>query len=105
MARTAAKKKTVGSIFDAFRRAMSSSTSLSAKDREELEKAIGKEEDELPEALKEHEFKPSGDESVAEGANGANGTMSSFTGDGGSAVIAEPGQGGQGNTFGFSGGG
>ena len=73
MARTAAKKKTVGSIFDAFRRAMSSSTSLSAKDREELEKAIGKEEDELPEALKEHEFKPSGDESVAEGANGANG--------------------------------
>ena len=61
MARSNAKKK-VGDVFDAFRRALKGSTSLSAKDKEELEKAIKEEEDELPEELKEHEFKPGHDD-------------------------------------------
>ena len=61
MARTGTKKK-VGDVFDAFRRALTGSTSLTAKDKEELEKAIKKEEDELPEELKEHEFKPGHDD-------------------------------------------
>lgn len=64
MAKTNTKKK-VGDVFDAFRRALMGSTTLSAKDKEELEKAIKKEEDELPEELKEHEFKP--DHDAAEG--------------------------------------
>ncbi len=61
MARTATKKK-VSDVFDALRRALTGSTSLTAKDKEELEKVLKKEEDELPEVLKEHEFKPEHDD-------------------------------------------
>ena len=66
-----AKKRKVGDVFDSIRRVLMGNTTLSAKDKEELEKVLKKEEDELPEALKEHEFKPEEDESVASGAAGA----------------------------------